>query len=90
VKIISLQQAPGSGRITSPQEKKQFAETLLKKESPSLSSDAAGLVLVFDAEDGGMVAATRATLEQWNSGAVSQAAFWKQCFLDPPEILGAN
>jgi hypothetical protein len=88
VKIISLQQAPGTGRITSPQEKKQFAEALFKKESPSLAADAAGLVLVFDAEDGGMVASTRAALQQWNSGALSEAAFWKQCFLDPPEILG--
>jgi len=90
VKIISLQQAPGTGRITSPQEKKQFAEVLFKKESRSLAADTAGLVLVFDAEDGGMVASTRAAMQQWNSGALSAAAFWKQCFLDPPEILGAN
>jgi len=90
VKIVSLQQAPGTGRITSPQEKKQFAEGLFKKESPGLASAAAGLVLVFDAEDGGMVATTRAALEQWNKGALSEAAFWKQCYLDPPEILGAN
>jgi hypothetical protein len=90
VKIISLQQAPGTGRITSPADKKQFAEALFKKESRGLASDAAGLVLVFDAEDGGMVAATRAALEQWNGGALSDQAFWKLCFLDPPEILGAN
>jgi hypothetical protein len=88
VKIISLQQAPGTGRITSPQEKKQFAEALFKKESPSLSSDAAGLVLVFDAEDGGMVAATTSLLEQWKRGAISEQEFWKHCLLDPPEILG--
>jgi hypothetical protein len=90
VKIISLQQAPGTGRITSPQEKKQFAERLFKTESRGLASDAAGLVLVFDAEDGGMVASTRAALDQWNKGTLSEAAFWKQCFADPPEILGAN
>ena len=90
VKIISLQQAPGTGRITSPREKKQFTQALFKKESPGLGSDAAGLVLIFDAEDGGMVAATRAALEQWNSGTLSDQAFWKQCLLDPPEILGAN
>ena len=90
VKIISLQQAPGTGRITSPQEKKQFAEALFKKEFPGLPSGAAGLVLVFDAEDGGMIAATRAALDQWNSGTLSESAFWKQCYLDPPEILGAN
>lgn len=90
VKIISLQQTPGTGRITSPQEKQQFAGALLKKEARGLSSDAAGVVLVFDAEDGGMLAATRSALDQWNRGTLSDAAFWKQCYLDPPEILGAN
>jgi hypothetical protein len=90
VKIISLQQAPGSGRITSPQEKKQFAAGLLRQEAQGLAADSAGVVLVFDAEDGGMVAATRRVLGQWSSGALSDAAFWKQCYLDPPEIMGAN
>jgi hypothetical protein len=90
VKIISLQQAPGTGRITSPQEKKQFAAALFKKESPGLSSEAAGMVLMFDAEDGGMVAATRTVLDQWNSGKLSEAEFWRRCFMDPPEILGGN
>lgn len=90
VKIISLQQAPGTGRITSPQEKKQFAEALFKKESSGLEPAAAGVVLIFDAEDGGMVATTRAALEHWRTGVLSEAGFWNQCFLDPPEILGAN
>ena len=90
VKIISIQQKPGTGRITSPQEKKQFAQAIFKRELPGLASNAAGLALVFDAEDGGMVATSRAALEQWNSGALSESAFWKQCLLDPPEILGAN
>jgi len=90
VKIISLQQEPGTGQITSPQEKQQFAGALLKKKARSLSSDVAGVVVVFDTEDGGMLAATRSALDQWNRGALSDAAFWKQCYLDPPEILGAT
>lgn len=90
VKIISLQQKPGSGRITSPQAKKQFTEGLLRLESKGMASDAAGVVVVFDAEDGGMIAATRTALEQWNRGTLPDVAFWKQCYLDPPEILGAN
>ena len=90
VRIISLQQASGTGRITSPQEKKQFAEALFRKELSSLPPQVAGVALVFDAEDGGIVATTRAALEQWSSGTLSSAAFWKQCFLDPAEIMGAN
>ena len=87
VKIISVQQARGTGRITSPQDKMHFAESLLKSETAEKS--AAGLVLIFDSEDGGMVAATRAVLDLWKNGALSEQAFWKQCYLDPPEILGS-
>lgn len=86
-RIISVQQAPGSGRITSPQDKLQFAASVFKKET--LSSGVDGLVLIFDAEDGGMVASGRDTLEQWRRGVMSESDFWKQCYRDPPEILGA-
>jgi hypothetical protein len=88
VKIISIQQARGTGRITSPQDKMRFAEDLFKKENTSKSS--AGLVLIFDAEDGGVVAATQAVLDEWRNGSLTEQALWKQCYLDPPEILGTN
>jgi len=88
VKIISIQQAAGTGRITSPPDKLAFAEGLFRKNNSALGRSA-GLVLIFDSEDGGMIAATSAVLDQWTRGAISEQAFWKQCFLDPPEILGA-
>jgi hypothetical protein len=88
VKMISIQQASGTGRITSPQDKMRFAEDLFTKEATSKSS--AGLVLIFDAEDGGMVAATQAVLDEWKNGSLTEQALWKQCYLDPPEILGSN
>jgi hypothetical protein len=88
VKIISIQQATGTGRITSPQDKMRFSEDLFTKEATSKSS--AGLVLIFDAEDGGMVAATQAVLDEWKNGSLTEQALWKQCYLDPPEILGTN
>jgi len=85
-RIVTVQQAAGSGRITSPQDKLQFAASVFRKEA--LSPDADGLVLIFDAEDGGMIASTREGLDQWRRGNISEASFWKQCLLDPPEILG--
>jgi hypothetical protein len=84
VKIISIQQAPGTGRITSPQDKMRFAEGLFRTETCGKS--AAGLVLVFDAEDGGMVAATQAMLDQWKNGSLTEQALWKQCYVDPPKF----
>ena len=88
VKIISIQQAVGTGRITSPPDKMHFAEDLFKKEG--ISKSAAGMVLIFDAEDGGMVAATQSVLDEWKNGTLTEQALWKQCYLDPPEILGTN
>jgi hypothetical protein len=87
VKIVSIQQVVGTGRITSPQDKMRFAENLFKSESTGHS--AAGLVLIFDAEDGGVVAATQNVLDQWKQGSLTEQALWKQCYLDPPEILGS-
>jgi hypothetical protein len=63
-----------------------FAETVFKTQRSKEST--AGLVLIFDAEDGGIIAATRSVLDLWKSGALSEQAFWKQCYRDPPEILG--
>src|SRR5207245_10792840 len=85
-RIISVKKAAGSGRITSRQDKLQFAISVFKKEAwaPVVN----GLALIFDAEDARMVASTREALEQWRRGTISEASFWKQCLLDPPEILG--
>jgi hypothetical protein len=87
-KIISVQQASGTGRITSPQDKLRFAGSVFSKEVLPVGAD--GLVLIFDAEDGGMIASTREDLEQWRHGSISEDNFWKKCLLDPPEILGAS
>ena len=48
-KIISVQQASGNGRITSPQYKLRFAGSVFSKEVLPVGAD--GLVLIFDAED---------------------------------------
>ena len=47
-----------------------------------------GVVLVIDAADGGMVAATVDALRRWNTGSISDAAFRKECWTDSSEALG--
>ena len=47
-----------------------------------------GVVIVIDAADGGMIAATSDALRRWNTGAISDAAFRKECWTDSPEALG--
>lgn len=68
-----------------------IAKSVFRSAYPSLSHDSsglAGIVVVFDAQDGGMAAATMATLEQWNAGHLTDKAFWKRCWFDPAEAFG--
>jgi len=44
--------------------------------------------MTFDSEDGGMVSATLPALRQWKSGSLSDEAFLRRCFFDPPEAFG--
>jgi hypothetical protein len=46
-----------------------------------------GVVIVIDAPDGGMIAATADSLRRWNTGAIPDATFRKECWADPPETL---
>jgi hypothetical protein len=89
VKVIAVQKAAENEPNPSPQAKQEFAQELLAKESVEISAPSQGVVLIFDTEDGGMVAATLQALEQWKAGTLSDDAFWHQCFFDPPELLGS-
>jgi len=76
-----------------PEVKLEFAKALLDKSYAELAKPPqalAGVVLIFDSVDGGMIAATLASLEQWKAGALSDAALWHQCFFDPPETFDSS
>jgi hypothetical protein len=79
----SSENAPNTG----PAQKAEFTKALFTSEYDKVSSTAEGIVVIFDSDDGGMVAATLPALQQWKSGSLSDEAFWHQCFFDPPEIL---
>jgi hypothetical protein len=89
VKIVSVEKINDS-KDTGPQLRLEFAKSLLDKNYPELaqkSQELAGIVLIFDSVDGGMIAATLPTLQQWKAGKLSDAALWHQCFFDPPETF---
>jgi hypothetical protein len=90
VKIISVQETADKTANTGSRAKLEFAKSVLGKEYAELSRDsgAAGIVLIFDAEDGGMMAATVPVLQQWKAGGLSDEALWRRCFFDPPEMSG--
>ncbi|MGP0017982.1 MAG: hypothetical protein ACLPHP_05395 [Candidatus Sulfotelmatobacter sp.] len=93
VKIISVQKTDESAASGDAKLKLEFAKSLLDKSYPELQKNAnglAGVVLIFDSADGGMIATTLATLQQWKAGTLSDSALWHQSYFDPPEMLGSS
>lgn len=92
VKIVSVKQTNDNASHTGPA-KLDFVRSLFDKEYAELTQAAtstAGVVLIFDSADGGMVATTLPVLQQWKAGTLSDQAFWRRCFLDPPEMFGSS
>jgi hypothetical protein len=90
VKIISVQKIQENEKDSGARAKLEFAKSLLDKNYAELaakSHELAGVVLIFDSVDGGMIAATLPTVQQWKAGTLSDAALWHQCYFDPPETF---
>jgi len=93
VKIVSVEKTDENARDAGPQLRLEFAKSVLDKDYAELAQKPQqlfGIVLIFDSADGGMIAATFPTLQQWKAGKLTDAALWHQCFFDPPEILGSS
>jgi hypothetical protein len=90
VKILTVQKISGSASDTGSKAKLEFTKAVFDKEYAELTqapTSAAGVVLIFDTEDGGMAAVTLPVLKQWKAGTLSDQAFWRRCFFDPPETF---
>jgi hypothetical protein len=93
VKIISVQKTDESSQTGGAKLKLEFAKSLLDKNYGELEKkpDAlAGIVLIFDSADGGMIATTVGTLQQWKAGKLSDSALWHQSYFDPPETFSPD
>ncbi len=93
VKIISVQKIQENEKNGGAQAKLEFAKSLLDKNYAELtgkSHELSGVVLIFDSVDGGMIAATLATVQAWRAGTLSDAALWHRCFFDPPETFSVS
>ena len=91
VRIVTVQKAIDNATSTSPEARLAFAKSLFDQEYADLirtSSTVVGVVVIFDSEDGGMIAATVPTLRQWKAGTLSDEAFWRRCLFDPPDAFG--
>ena len=93
VRIISVQKIQENEKDSGAQAKLEFAKSLLDKNYAELaakSQELAGVVLIFDSVDGGMIAATLPTVQRWKAGTLSDAALWHQCYFDPPETFSVS
>ena len=93
VKIISVQKIQENEANSGAQAKLEFARSLLDKDYAELaakSQELAGVVLIFDSVDGGMIAITLPTVQQWKAGRLTDAALWHRCYFDPPETFSVS
>lgn len=91
VKIIWVQ--PLGTNKFGPEPKWRLAKSVFRKADagpPAAGNEIAGVVVIFDSEDGGMAAATLPNLQQWRAGHLSDEAFWKRCWRDPVESFGTS
>jgi hypothetical protein len=93
VRIVSVEKMNESEKDASPLLRLEFAKSVLDQNYAELAQkpqELAGIVVIFDSVDGGMIAAAFATLQQWKAGKLSDAALWHQCFFDPPETFNES
>jgi hypothetical protein len=92
VRIVSVEKIDEK-KDAGAQLRLEFAKSVLDKDYADLAQkpqELFGIVVIFDAVDGGMIAATFPTLQQWKAGKLSDAALWHQCFFDPPETFNES
>jgi hypothetical protein len=74
--------------LTSRKDKLAFAKTVFLQASeklPASQQKPDGIVVVFDSIDGGQIAAALPSVQALASHSLSDAAFWRQCSIDPPD-----
>ncbi len=93
VKIFSVQKSDDNAKNADNRERLEYTKFLLEKSYKEIAQkpqDLAGIVVIFDSADGGMIAATMPTLQQWRAGTLSDSALWHKCFFDPPEMFDST
>jgi len=90
VKIYTVQPVSQNAKESGPAVRLNYALALFEqalKESGSASQPIEGVVVIFDAADGGLVAASLSDIQKYSSGTLNRGAFWAQAYLDPPDAF---
>lgn len=90
VKIYTVQPVSQNSKETGGAVRLEYSLALFEKalkESTTVSTPMDGVVVIFDAADGGIAGATLADIQKLTSGALTKDAFWAQSYLDPIEAF---
>jgi hypothetical protein len=90
VKIFTVQLLSQNLKETGPNARLNYCLALFEKglgESSGGNPAPEGVVVIFDAADGGIAAATAANIQKLVSGTLKGEAFWQQGYLDPPDAF---
>jgi hypothetical protein len=86
VKIYTVQPISQNAKESGPAVRLDYSLALFEKglqESTSVTPVPEGVVVIFDAADGGIAGATLADIQKFASGALTRDAFWSHSYLDP-------
>jgi hypothetical protein len=90
VKIFTVQPLSQNPKETGPTARLNYCLALFEKgfrEGSAANPAPEGVVVIFDAADGGIAAATSANIQKLGSGDLKGETFWQQGYLDPPDAF---
>jgi hypothetical protein len=90
VRIFTVQLLSQNPKETGPTVRLNYCLALFEKglrEGSASNPALEGVVVIFDAADGGIAAATSANIQKLTSGLLKGEAFWQQGYLDPPDAF---
>ena len=90
VKIFTVQPLSQNPKEAGPTARLNYCLALFEKglrEGSSANPGPEGVVVIFDAADGGIAAATSANIQKLSTGSLKGEAFWQQGYLDPPDAF---
>ena len=92
-KSVKIYMVQAASKETDAAAKLNFAASLFQKSSRAstpTTASAQGVVIIFDSADGGIVASTTPSVQEFASGTLSREAFWQRCYLVPPNAFLPN
>jgi len=90
VKIFTVQLLSQNAKETGATVRLNYCLALFEtglREGSAANPAPEGVVVIFDAADGGIAAATSANIQRLTNSTLKGEAFWQQAYLDPPDAF---